>query len=675
MEAATAGSLPEPAPTPPEPPTPGHPHGPIGNRALALASLGALGVVYGDIGTSPLYAMKECLAWAPERADGKRVFANGLEASAHAVPPNLENVLGVLSLMFWALMLVVCLKYLVFVLRADNKGEGGILALAALVEGDDGKPKPRDPNTKIRIAVPILLGLFGTGLLFGDGAITPAISVLGAMEGLSEKSSALTYLVVPITVGILICLFAVQRFGTGKIGVAFGPVMLIWFFAIGILGLRWILVEPGVLSAINPLHAVTFLSDHGMHGFLLIGLVFLVVTGGEALYADMGHFGRRPIRIAWFTIALPGVLLNYFGQGAVLLHEPIGTVQNPFYALVGDGFLIPMLVLATLAAVIASQALISGVFSITRQAMQLGYWPRVTVVHTSATAEGQIYIPEMNWLLMAGTLAVVLQFRSATNLAAAYGIAVTGTMGITTYLFYLVCRRRWSYSQPKALAFLIPFLMIDLAFFSANAVKILDGGWFPLAIGVVVFAVMTTWWRGRIELAQLMDSSVMADEVFLADVAATRPPRVRGTAVFMSSTPGGIPNVLMHHMKHNQVLHDQVVLFSLSTLNIPYVKAESSLEVRELGEGFYRVICKVGFIQDTDVPKILKRCEERGIRAVPMMTTYYLGRQTLLTSGEARLARWRKLLFAFLARNARPPTAFFNLPPNRVVELGLQIEM
>jgi KUP system potassium uptake protein len=662
---------------PPEPPAAvvqPHNHGPVGKKALALASLGALGVVYGDIGTSPLYAIKECLAWAPENAEGKRVFPNGLEGSAHAVPPNVDNVLGVLSLMFWALMLVICVKYLVFVLRADNKGEGGILALAALVEGDNGKPKSRKPGAKLMLAVPILLGLFGTGLLFGDGAITPAISVLGAMEGLSEQSSALTYLVVPITVGILIGLFVVQRFGTGKIGVAFGPVMLIWFFAIGALGLRWVLIEPGVLAAVNPVHGVEFLTNHGVHGFLLVGLVFLVVTGGEALYADMGHFGRRPIRIAWFAIALPGVLLNYFGQGAVLLHEPIGTVQNPFYA-TADGFLIPMLVLATFAAVIASQALISGVFSITRQAMQLGYWPRVTVVHTSATAEGQIYIPEMNWLLMAGTLAVVLQFRSSTNLAAAYGIAVTGTMGITTYLYYLVCRRRWGYSQPKALAFLIPFLAIDLAFFSANAAKILDGGWFPLAIGVVVFVVMTTWWRGRIELSQLMDSGQMEETLFLDDLATQMPVRVRGTAVFMSSTPNGIPNVLMHHLKHNQVLHQQVVLFSLSTLNVPFVKSDKAIEVRELGHGFYRVVCKVGFMQDTDVPKLLARCADRGIKAEPMTTTYYLGRQTLLTTGVSKLARWRKLLFSFLARNARPPTAFFNLPPNRVVELGLQIEM
>ncbi|MBS1124993.1 MAG: potassium transporter [Deltaproteobacteria bacterium] len=480
----------------------------LGGRELALASLGALGVVYGDIGTSPLYAIKECLAWHPKGA------AAGF--SPHAVPPIEANVLGVLSLMFWALVLVICLKYVIFVLRADNRGEGGILALAALVVGSDGRRSPR------RLAVPILLGLFGTGLLFGDGAITPAISVLGAMEGLSEKSHTLTYLVVPITIGILVALFLVQRHGTGRIGIAFGPVMMIWFFAIGAIGLFWIMENPVVLHAVNPIHGFEFLRTQGWIGFVLVGLVFLVVTGGEALYADMGHFGRAPIRIAWFTIALPALLLNYFGQGALLLSSPPGTVKNPFYEaasieVFGVSMLVPMLLLATLAAIIASQALISGVFSITRQAMQLGFWPRVTVVHTSAKTEGQIYIPEMNWMLMAGTIAVVLQFRSSSGLAAAYGIAVTGTMAITSFLFYLVAIQRWRWSQGKALAFLVPFLAIDLAFFAANAIKILDGGWFPLAIGVCVFAVMTTWWRGRIELSTIMDAGIVPEDLFLAD--------------------------------------------------------------------------------------------------------------------------------------------------------------
>ena len=638
----------------------------LGGRELALASLGALGVVYGDIGTSPLYAIKECLAWHPRGA------AAGF--SPHAVAPIEANVLGVLSLVFWVLVLVICLKYVIFVLRADNKGEGGILALAALVGGSDGKRGPR------RLAIPILLGLFGTGLLFGDGAITPAISVLGAMEGLSEKSHTLTYLVVPITIGILVALFLVQRHGTGRIGIAFGPVMMIWFFAIGAIGTFWIMENPVVLKAVNPVYGFEFLRTQGWIGFVLVGLVFLVVTGGEALYADMGHFGRAPIRIAWFTIALPALLLNYFGQGAVLLSYPPGTIKNPFYEaasieVFGVSMLIPMLVLATMAAIIASQALISGVFSITRQAMQLGFWPRVTVVHTSAKTEGQIYIPEMNWMLMAGTIAVVLQFRTSSGLAAAYGIAVTGTMAITSFLFYLVAIQRWRWPQGKALSFLVPFLAIDLAFFAANAIKILDGGWFPLAIGVCVFAVMTTWWRGRIELSQIMDAGTVPEDLFLTDIMAAPPPRVKGTAVFMSSTPGGIPNVLMHHMKHNQVLHANVVLFSISTQPVPWVDIEKSIEVKDLGQGFFRIVAKVGFMQSPDVPKLLARCAQYGVVAEPMTTTYYLGRQTLLTSGKIKVAKWRKLLFSFLSRNARPPTAFFNLPPNRVVEMGLQIEL
>jgi KUP system potassium uptake protein len=636
---------------------------PTGRRAILLASLGALGVVYGDIGTSPLYAIKECLAWHP----------NG-EFSPHAVEPTLANTLGVLSLMVWSLILVVSLKYLIFVLRADNKGEGGILALAALVTGNEAR-------SRTKLAIPILLGLFGTGLLFGDGVITPAISVLGAIEGLSEQSPTLTSFVVPITLGILIGLFLVQRHGTGKIGFAFGPVMMIWFFAIGAIGLRWIIFDPRVLAAVNPLHGVDFLTRNGAHGFIIIGLVFLVVTGGEALYADMGHFGKTPIRVAWFTIALPALLLNYFGQGALMISNPPGTIRNPFYSaaeglhLGGVSLLIPMLVLSTLAAIIASQALISGVFSITRQAMQLGFWPRLSVVHTSSNTEGQIYIPEMNWVLLAGTLAVVLQFRTSSNLAAAYGIAVTGTMGITSVLFYMVCRRRWGYSQAQSLAFLIPFLAIDIAFFAANAVKFFDGGWFPLAIGVLVFAVMTTWWRGRVELSKAMDAGILADDIFLADIEAVKPHRVKGTAVFMSSTPGGIPNVLVHHMKHNQVLHQQVVLFSVDTRSVPWADIDNDLEIREMGHGFYRVVAHVGFMQTPDVPKLLAKCASRGLATQPMTTTYYLGRQTLLTTGAAKFARWRKVLFSFLARNSRPPTAFFNLPPNRVVELGVQIEM
>ena len=629
------------------------PHATPTGRALALTSLGALGVVYGDIGTSPLYAVKECLAWPH---------------SPHAVEPTAAAVLGVMSLVFWSLVTVVVVKYLWFVLRADNKGEGGILALGALVEGERGH--------RARLSVAIVLALFGAGLLFGDGVITPAISVLGAMEGLSEQSPQLTRFVVPIAIAILVALFLVQRHGTGRIGGVFGWVMLVWFVSIGVAGARWIAVEPRVLTAIDPRHAIDFFAGHGVHGFLLLGSVFLVVTGGEALYADMGHFGRVPIRLAWFTIALPGLLLNYLGQGALFLHRAPGSVQNPFYAMIDGPLLIPMLVLATMAAVIASQALISGVFSLTRQAMQLGFWPRLTVVHTSAHNENQIYIPEMNYLMMVGCIALVLQFQSSSALAAAYGIAVTGTMAITSVLFYQFAVGSLGWSRRKAGALLALFLAFDLAFLAACAAKFLDGGWFPLAVGVAVFAVMTTWWRGRVELARIIDSGSVPTELFLADLEGNPLPRVDGTAVFMTSSDDGIPNVVLHHVKHNRVLHKDVVLFSVTIEPVPVVSAARNLEVRDLGHGLTRVTARVGFMQGADVPALIARCAARGqIRAVPMTTTYYLGRQTLLTTGRAKMARWRKLLFAFLGRNARPPTAFFNLPPNRVVELGLQVEI
>jgi KUP system potassium uptake protein len=637
------------------PQTTAHVHhgGAASGKELATLALGALGVVYGDIGTSPLYAMRECLGVSPERP--------------HAVTPiDPANVYGVLSLVFWALTLVVCVKYLAFVLRADNRGEGGILALAALVD--------RKIDRRARLAIPILLALFGAGLLYGDGAITPAISVLGAVEGLSEQSPALSYLVVPLSAAILIGLFWIQRYGTHRIGAVSGWVMLVWFAAIGIIGLRSIVGHPGILRAVSPHYAVLFLAHHGSRGFLMLGAVVLCVTGGEALYADMGHFGKRPIRLAWFSLAFPALLFNYFGQGALYLEK--GTaVANPFYGLVQGPLLIPMLLIATAAAIIASQALISGAFSLTNQAVQLGYLPRVTVVHTSHKMEGQIYIPEVNYLLMVSTVALVLAFRTSSSLAAAYGIAVTGTMAITSYLYFLVCRRNWSYSLRAALALFIPFIVIDFAFFSANAVKIAAGGWFPLSVGAGVFVIMTTWWRGRNELSNVMETGTIPDEIFLEDIGQTPLPRVAGTAVFMSSGTDGMPNVLLHHVKHNKVLHQQVVLLSILTENVPFVVGSTALQVRDLGHGFYRVISRVGFMQQPNVPKILARCEKHDLTVRLPDTTYYLGRQTLITSGHAPLARWRKQLFSFLARNARPPTSFFNLPPNRVVELGLQIEL
>ena len=637
--------------TQPASPAPGHGAHYHGRKELALVSLGALGVVYGDIGTSPLYAMKECLT------------------GEHGAIPSHENVLGVLSLVFWALTLIICIKYLTFVLRADNKGEGGIQALAALVSSTDRR------KTIPRLAIPVLMALFGTGLLYGEGVLTPAISVLSAVEGLNVVTHRLETFVVPITVGILIALFVVQRLGTHRIGTVFGWIMLVWFLSIGIAGSLWIVKEPAVLGAVNPIHAVRFLASNHLKGFLLLGSVVLVITGGEALYADMGHFGRVPIRIAWYCVVFPGLLLNYFGQGALLLTAEPGSVTNPFFQLVEGPMLVPMVVLATMAAIIASQALISGAFSLTNQAVQLGYAPRVTIVHTSEKAEGQIYIPEVNYMLMVACVAVVLGFGSSTKLAGAYGVAVTGTMTITSILYFLVRRDLWKLSLASSLAMLIGFLALDLTFFSATMAKIHHGGWLPLTFGALVFIGMTTWWRGRVELSRVMDQGNLPDELFLDDIETQALHRVKGTAVFMTSNPTGIPNVLMHHVKHNQVLHQQVVLLSIHTENMPWVGGATSLQVRDLGQGFFRVLARVGFMQTPNVPKIIERCATDGVVAIPATTTYYLGRQSLLTTGRTRMARWRKMLFAFLTRNSRPPTDFFGLPPNRVVELGLQIEM
>jgi KUP system potassium uptake protein len=645
-------------------------HHPHSRKELAWLSLGALGVVYGDIGTSPLYALKECFTHEnPHRADiesGTLVFGNGQPTIQRVI--EVDNVLGLLSLFVWSLILVVIVKYLVFVLRADNKGEGGTLALAALVA-------QKAPKQRARLGIPILLALFGTGLLFGEGIITPAISVMSAVEGLKEVNPSFAKLVVPISAGILLGLFWVQRYGTGRIGSVFGWIMLLWFFSIAAVGVPYIVRYPEVLAALSPHYGAVFVATHGVHGFLLLGSVVLCITGCEALYADMGHFGKTPIRLAWGWVVFPGLLLNYFGQGALYIHEG-SKVSHPFYDLVtGTPLLIPLVLLATCAAIIASQALISGAFSLANQAVQLGYLPRVKVVHTSSRAEGQIYIPEINWILMVSCIALVLTFKTSTGLAAAYGIAVTGTMAITSFLFFRICRQNWGWSLRSALALYIPLIVIDYSFFTANVVKVADGGWFPLAVGVGMFAIMTTWWRGRIEMSKLLEGGTMPDEMFLGDIAETHIHRVAGTAVFMSSGTDGMPNVMLHHVKHNKVLHKQVVLLSVVTENVPFAIGNQSLTVRELGQGFYRVIAHVGFMQQPNVPKILARCEKHHLLINQSDTTYYLGRQTLLTTGKSPLARWRKLLFSFLSRNARTPTAFFGLPPNRVVELGLQIEL
>ena len=634
-----------------------HDRKPPSGAALAILSLGALGVVYGDIGTSPLYSLKECFT------------------GHHSVAPTPENVLGVLSLVFWAMTFVVSFKYLAFVMRADNRGEGGILALLALVG-------QRGPSQGARRWL-ILAGLFGAALLYGDGIITPAISVLGAVEGVSVATPAFEHLVAPIAVVIIVLLFAFQKRGTAAVGAVFGPVMLLWFACIAVLGFRGILLDPSVLRAVSPTYAIDFFRADGVAGFLVLGSVVLVITGGEALYADMGHFGKRPIRLAWFTIAMPALLLNYFGQSALILHDPTAAA-NPFYHLVPAWALYPMIVIATSAAIVASQALISGAFSLTRQAVQLGYAPRVTIKHTSKTEIGQIYLPQVNAALGVGCVALVLGFRNSSNLAAAYGIAVTGTMIITTILFHRVARERFGWSRAQAWPVTALFLGVDVAFFSANVIKVEEGGWFPLAVAAGVFILMTTWKKGREILNGSMRENSLPMELFLDDIGRRRPQRVPGTAVFMTSDQNGAPPVLLHHLKHNKVLHEKVVLVSVVTEEIPSVSELERVQLKELGHGLWQVVAHYGFMESPNVPEMLRSLESRGNRDAmglgglivkPMETTFYLGRETLLPGGPAPLARWRKAIFILMARNALPATQFFSLPPNRVVEMGAQIQL
>jgi KUP system potassium uptake protein len=614
-------------------------------------SLGALGVVYGDIGTSPLYALKECF--------------NG----EHGVRPTHDNVMGLLSLFFWSLTLVIVVKYLSFIMRADNRGEGGILALLALIRG-----KGAQGNRWVLVL--LLMGLFGAALLYGDGVITPAISVLSAVEGLEVATTAFQPVVIPITVGILVVLFLVQKRGTAGVGAIFGPAMLVWFACIAFTGIVWIAREPSVLAAVNPIFALRFFALHRLHGFLVLAAVVLCITGGEALYADMGHFGLRPIRFAWYAVVFPALLLNYFGQGSIVMLKGDAAASNPFFAMVDGWLLYPYVVVATVATVIASQALISGAFSLTQQAVQLGYWPRVAIVHTSGDAEGQIYIPEINQALMVSCCALVLAFRQSSNLAAAYGIAVTGTMGITSILFYAVARERWRWSVLRAGAVTCLFLSFDLAFFVANATKVHDGGWVPLAIALVVFTIMTTWKRGRDALYVFLRGITLPLELFMEDMARQKPHRVKGTAVFMTSNPDGAPPVLLHHFKHNKVLHEQVVLLAIATHHEPEVPPGQRItQMRDLGHGFHQVTAAYGFMQTPNVIEVLQRCAERGLVVDRRDTSFFLGRETLLITERPGMARWRKVLFAFLSRNARPANAFFRIPPNRVVELGTQIEL
>ena len=606
-------------------------------------------MVYGDIGTSPLYAIRESLR--PE----------------HGVAPTPPAVLGVLSLIFWSLVLVISGKYLWLILRADNRGEGGVLALASLIT-------PRGRARGSRRAL-LLLGLFATALLYGDGMITPAISVLSAVEGLAIATPVFEPYILPVTIGILVALFAFQSRGTASVGRVFGPLMVAWFAVLAGLGAWHVIQQPGVLRAVSPLYAVRFFGQHGFGGFLVLGAVFLVITGGEALYADLGHFGRRPIRVAWFALVLPALLLNYFGQGALIISDP-ATAANPFFHMAPPAALYALVAIATVATVIASQALISGAYSLTMQAVQLGYLPRLSIEHTSVTHMGQIYVPAVNWLLMLACIGLVLGFGSSGNLAAAYGVAVTGTMAVTTLLFLVFARERWHWPLPKVVAIGAVLLAIDLSFLSANLLKVPHGGWFPLLVGGVLFVVLTTWQEGRHSLSEQLAARRIPPRLFLGDILGDSPVRVPGTAVYMSSSPDSIPPALLHNLKHNRVLHQRVVFLSVVTERVPYVAAEQRAVTERLGAGVYQMQLHYGFMDDIDVPAALRSHAFDDVAFPPLETTYFLGRESIVANRRrGLLGRWRLGLFRLMARNARDAALYFCLPPNRVVELGAQIAL
>ena len=621
-----------------------------GSRYLLITSLGALGVVFGDIGTSPLYAFRESF-----------LAAEGLAV-------NEESVLGILSLMFWSLILVVTIKYLVFVMRADNHGEGGILALTALAA--DGASRAK----KGRRRTLLLVGLFGTALLYGDGVITPAISVLSAVEGLGVIAPDLEAYVVPVTGAIIVALFLIQRQGTSRVGALFGPVMIIWFAAIALLGVVEVIGHPRVLVAVSPTYATTFVSDHPSLAFLALGAVFLVVTGSEALYADMGHFGRRPIRLAWIVLVMPALLLNYFGQGALLISEP-EAIENPFYSLAPDWGRIPLVLLATMAAVIASQALISGAFSLTQQAIQLGYLPRMHVDHTSPREIGQVYLGAINYALMVTCLAVVVGFQTSSALAAAYGVAVTTTMVITSALLYVVMRTRWGWSIAAAASLSAVFLTIDLAFFAANIIKVPEGGWFPLAVGLAVLGLMVTWKTGRDRLTSKIRSGELSAERFIGSIASHPQRRVPGTAVYLFSNLGATPPPLLANLRHNEVLHETILITTVQWTTRPRVARARRATVHELGEGFFQVLLQYGFTETPDVPQSLANITTAEFGFDPDDAVYVVGNETVIPKEGRSFLAMRDRLFALMHRNAASPIRFFGLPPSRVIEVGTQVEM
>jgi KUP system potassium uptake protein len=623
---------------------------PEGFAAKAALCIGALGVVFGDIGTSPLYAIKECFR------------------GSHHIGLTHNNVLGVISLVFWAITVVVSIKYVTFVLRADNHGEGGIFALLGLTSAGSEQLLPKFRKYLVIIAI------FGASLLYGDGVITPAISVMSAIEGLNVATTAAQRFIVPLTCIILFMLFFLQKRGSSTIGRVFGPVMILWFCVIAVLGIKEIVQYPAITKALNPLYALRFFFNNHIHGIVILGSVVLCITGGEALYADLGHFGRPTIRRSWFYVAYPALILNYFGQGALLLNSP-ETVANPFYGLVPRPLLYPMVALSTVATIIASQAMISGIFSLTQQAVQLGICPRLRIKHTSYFQEGQIYISGINWALMVACIGVVLIFKESSSLAGAYGVAVTLDMTITSIMFFIVARHTMKWPKRKAVPLLCLFLMFDLAFVSGNIFKITEGGWFTLLVAGLVMTLLTTWKDGRSQLSRKLNEIRLPLDMFLDDVSKKKPYRVEGTAVFMTVSPTGTPPALLHHIKHNKVLHEKVILLSIKTSDIPSVPKKERVNIDNLGNGFYRIIADYGFMESPNVPEIMKLAGRKGLETDPAQTTYYMGRETLLTEGTSKMATWRKALFAFMSRNASNPTIFFGIPPNRVIELGAQIEL
>ncbi len=624
-------------------------HEPRGKRLLSLSLL-ALGIVYGDIGTSPLYAMRECFY------------------GHHAVPVSPANVYGVLSLIFWTLVTVVTIKYHVYVIRFDNRGEGGILALLGLI----GHSRRRRGTVKAAL---VIMGVFGAALLYGDGMITPAISVLSAVEGLEVATPFFKPYVIPITILILVALFLFQRRGTAGVGIIFGPITLAWFTVLAILGIKGILLHPSVLWSLNPMHAVTFFMNNGMPGFLVLGAVFLVATGGEALYADLGHFGEKPIQIDWFSIAAPALMLQYLGQGALLIEHP-RAAANPFYLLAPKWSLYPLVALAAAATIIASQAIITGAFSLTRQAIQLGYLPRMQIIHTSKLEIGQIYMPTVNWALMTATIVLVIGFGSSSNIAGAYGVAVSTTMIITTILAYVVARDLRGWSRLTAGLITAAFLVGDLAFLIANYAKIVAGGWFPLLVAAAVFTVMTTWRRGREILAAKLREGALSPELFIQSLSMRPPIRVPGTAVFMHRNPDVIPSSLLHSLKHYKALHERVILLTIQSEEISHISEKERFTVEDLGIGVHRLKARYGYTETIDVPALLERASAEGLVVEPMDTTYFLGRETLIVTRRSRgMMHWREKIFASMTRNAESAARFFRLPPNRVVELGAQIEL